>query len=172
RKPQDGVEFEPDDGAVDDGHPLEIPVLGELRDVVVDLRLVRLRAADERVGERVRVVVQGMARPELLVVGDRIVVAVEVELIQELERDLAGFPALSHCSGDREAGLDRGWPERDACGPDTPTSTRANSTRGDSTRGDSGSRYRRRTCPCPGRAGRRPARWSPSWRIHSAICSA
>src|SRR5882724_1623868 len=179
RHPQELVDGEPKDVAVDDGHPIEIPVLGELHDGVVDLRLIRLRAPDERVGKRTRVVVHGMARPEFLVVWERIVVAIEVELIQELERDFAGFPALTHWSGDREIGSDRGWPETDACGSDTPTSTRANSTRANSTRGGltpggptGGSRYRRRACPCPGRAGLRPARWSPSWRIHSAICRA
>ena len=70
-------------------------MLGELGDGVVDLRLVRLGAADERVGEDARVVIDGMARPELLVVRARIVVAVEVELVQELERDLSGLAALA-----------------------------------------------------------------------------
>src|SRR5207249_7538078 len=93
---QEFVDREPEDVAVHDGHPLEIPMFRELRDGVVDLRLVRLRAVDERVGERARVVVDRVARPELLVVRARVVVAVEVELVQELERNFAGLPALAH----------------------------------------------------------------------------
>src|SRR5262249_35093804 len=40
--------------------------------------------------------VDGMASPELLVVRDRIVVTVEVELVEELESDFAGLPALAY----------------------------------------------------------------------------
>src|SRR5439155_22128483 len=65
---------------------------------LVDLRLVRFGAADQPVGEGTGVSVHGVARPELSVVGRRIVVTVEVELVQELERDLAGLPALAHLS--------------------------------------------------------------------------
>src|SRR6267142_1317220 len=96
RRPQELVDGEPEDVAVDDRHPLEIPVLRELREDVVHLSLIRPGAVNERVGERARIVVDGMARPELLAVWARIVVAVEVELIQELERDFASFPALAH----------------------------------------------------------------------------
>src|SRR5262245_38820235 len=115
RRVEQLVDRKPENVAVDDGHPVEVPVLRELRDRVIDLRLVRLGAEGERVGEGARVVVDRMARPELLVVRARIVVAVEVELVEKLERDLASLPAPTHCSGVLEAGSERGWPEIGAC---------------------------------------------------------
>src|SRR5262245_1838441 len=97
--PQQLVDCQPEDVAIDHGHPLEIPVLGELRDHLVDLRLVRLGAAHEGVAEQVSLLVDRMARPELGLVSAGVVLAVQVELVQELERDLARLPAAAHLSG-------------------------------------------------------------------------
>src|SRR2546425_9172431 len=57
--------------------------------------LVLLGATDEHVGKAARVAVDGMTAPELVGVRRRIVLAVDVELIQELERDFAGFATRS-----------------------------------------------------------------------------
>src|SRR5262245_7526741 len=93
--PQELVDREPQDVAVDDRHALDVPVLGELREGVVDLGLIRLRAPDERLGERPRLFVDRVTRPEFLVVRSGIVLAVEVQLIEELQRDFASLPPLA-----------------------------------------------------------------------------
>src|SRR5207244_1022088 len=85
--------------AVHDRHALEDPVLGVLLDHLVDLGLVRLRATDERLGERPRLAGERMARPELLLVRDGIVLALKIELVEELESDFPGPPARAHLSG-------------------------------------------------------------------------
>ncbi len=77
-------------------HPVEIPVLGVLRDDAIRFRLVLLGATDEHVGKAARVAVDGVTAPELVGVRRRIVLAVDVELIQELERDFAGFATSTH----------------------------------------------------------------------------
>src|SRR5262249_58999120 len=51
--------------------------------------------ADQRVAEQARGVVEGVARPDLLVARARVVGAGEVQLVQELEGDFAGLPALA-----------------------------------------------------------------------------
>src|SRR5262245_46585780 len=123
--PQELVEGQPEDVAVDHGHSLEVPVLGELRDDLVDLSLVRLGAAHEGVAEHAGLFVDRVARPELGLVLGGIVLAVQVELVQELKRDFARFPAAAHFSevlwsGVLETALDRGWRELGARGPDSP----------------------------------------------------
>src|SRR5215470_730723 len=152
-RPQELVDRQPEDVAVDDGHPLEVPVLRELRDRVIDLRLVRLHAADERIAEGTRVVVDGMPRPELLVVRNRIVVAVEVELVQELEGDLAGLPALAHrAPGGRLIGVGHVPGARDSASRDDRRA-------GESTRPSAVPPRRplRRDCPRPRPRGPTPA---------------
>ena len=71
-------------------------MLGVLRDDAIRFRLVLLGATDEHVGKAARVAVDGMTAPELVGVRRRIVLAVDVELIQELERDFAGFATSTH----------------------------------------------------------------------------
>src|SRR5262245_26330692 len=97
--PQELVDRQPENIAIDHGHPLEIPVLGELRDHLVDLRLVRLGATNEGVTEHVGLLVDRVARPEVGLVSAGVVLAVQFELVQELERDLARLPAAAHLSG-------------------------------------------------------------------------
>jgi hypothetical protein len=94
--PQELVDRQPENVAIDHGHAVEIPVLGKLRDDLVDLRLVRLGAAHEGVAEQVSLLVDRMARPELGLVSAGVVLAVQVKLVQELERDLARLPAAAH----------------------------------------------------------------------------
>src|SRR6185369_1298063 len=93
----------PEDVPVDHRHPVELPVLGVLRDELVDLRLVQLGAADEPLGELARVRIDRMPRPELAEVRLGIALALHVELIQELERHLAGLPAPAHAYPLRDA---------------------------------------------------------------------
>src|SRR5438034_11281739 len=78
RAPAELVDGETEDVAIDHGHPVEVPVLREARDDVVDLALARLRAADDRVGELARVLVEGMTRPELRPVRRGIALARQV----------------------------------------------------------------------------------------------
>src|SRR5215470_9407248 len=49
--PEDLEHALPQDVAIDHRHAIEIPVLGELRDELVDLRLVEFGAADQDFGE-------------------------------------------------------------------------------------------------------------------------
>src|SRR5262245_20297901 len=97
-----------EDIAIHHGHAVEFPVLGVLRDDLVDLRLVELRPADQDLGERPHFVVDGVAGPELRQVGLGVVLALEVQLVEELERYLASLAALAHvirpASGPRVAG--------------------------------------------------------------------
>src|SRR3989441_13314114 len=58
--------------------------------------LVLLGATYQHVAKAARVAVDGMTAPELVGVRRRIVLAVDVELIQELERDFAGFATSTH----------------------------------------------------------------------------
>src|SRR6185369_14352967 len=94
----------PEDVPVHHRHPVELPVLGVLRDELVDLRLVQLGAAHEPLGEFARVRIDGMPRPELAEVRLGIALALDVELVQELQRHLAGLSAPAH----------RGYPLPDA----------------------------------------------------------
>src|SRR5207249_701402 len=134
-RPQELEGGETEDVAIDDGHPLQIPMFGELGEHLVNLGLVGLSPAHQGVGERSGVGVHGVSLPEFGAVPRGIGLAVQVELVKELESDLARLPALAHLSSaGRTArihfierlqnGLNRGWPERDACGSDPPVQPR------------------------------------------------
>src|SRR5438094_176966 len=82
--------------AIHHGHPLEVPVLRGLGDDDVDLGLLRLGAAHERGGEGARVVVDGMAFPEVVLERRGIAGARLVELIEELQRDFSSLAPFSH----------------------------------------------------------------------------
>ena len=71
-------------------------MLGVLSDELIRLTLVLLAPTDERLGKAPRVAIDGMASPELVLVGRRIAGPVEVELVEKLQRDLSTFSALSH----------------------------------------------------------------------------
>src|SRR5262245_16777090 len=85
----------PQDIPINDRHPVELPVLGELRDELVDLRLVKLRAADQDLGEFPHLPVDGMPRPELRQMRLGIALALYVELVEQLERHFARFTSLA-----------------------------------------------------------------------------
>src|SRR5262249_9696595 len=93
----------PKDVAVHDRHAVELPVLGEARDQLVDLRLVGLDAPDEGVGERPYVVGGRLPPPERVDHGPRIRVAPDVQLIKELEGALASLAAPTHGATARAA---------------------------------------------------------------------
>src|ERR1051326_2034647 len=96
RAPAHLVAGEPQDVAVDGRHPLEVPVLGEPRDDVVDLLLRRLRAAHELVRELARVVVERVPRPELRRLRPGVALPLEVQLVEELERDFTRLAPPCH----------------------------------------------------------------------------
>src|SRR5688572_6076634 len=85
------------DVSIDHRHALEIPVLGRARDQLVDLRLLRLRALHER-GSVVagRGVDLALLRPEIGFVRRRVDGTVQVQLIEELQRELAGATTTLH----------------------------------------------------------------------------
>src|SRR5262245_28543425 len=82
--------------AVDDGHPVDVPVLRVLRDHLVDLPLVQLRAPHQGFAEFPRVRVHRMPGPELVEMRLGIALALHVELVQELERNLARLSSTTH----------------------------------------------------------------------------
>ena len=94
--PQELEDALAEDVPVDHRHPVELPVLRVLRDELVDLRLVELGAAHEPLRELARVRIDGMPRPELVEVRLGVALALHVELVEELQRDLARLPALAH----------------------------------------------------------------------------
>src|SRR5437667_9088569 len=77
-------------------HALELPVLRVLGDQLVDLLLVELGPAHEGLGEIPYLDVHGMARRELAEVRPGRALALDVQLVEQLERQLAGLAALAH----------------------------------------------------------------------------
>src|SRR5262249_42856404 len=65
-------------------------------DDLVDLLLVQLRAAHEGLAEVPRVRVDGMARPEFVEMRLGVALALDVQLIEELERDLPRLSPSAH----------------------------------------------------------------------------
>ena len=63
--PQHLVDGQTQDVAVHHGHPLQVPVLGELADQIVDLGLILLGAVHEGLGEVPRLLVDRVPRPEV-----------------------------------------------------------------------------------------------------------
>src|SRR5262249_24944092 len=84
------------DVAIDHGHALDLPVLRVLRDQLVDLALVELGATHQSLGELAYLGVHGVPRPELVEVRDRRALVLHVQLVQELEGELAGLATLAH----------------------------------------------------------------------------
>ena len=72
------------DIAVDHRHPIELPVLGELDDDLVDLLLVELGPAHERLHEGPDLDVHRMARPELVEIGLGARRLLQIQLVEEL----------------------------------------------------------------------------------------
>src|SRR6266436_682780 len=85
-----------EDVAVDDRHPLELPVLRVATDQLVDLGLVHLGAAHERLRELARLRVHRVPAPELVEMRLGILLALHVELVEQLQRELAGLASASH----------------------------------------------------------------------------
>src|SRR5262249_46581064 len=102
------------DVAIDHGHALDLPVLRVLRDQLVDLALVELGATHQSLGELAYLGVHGVPRPELVEVRDRRALVLHVQLVQELEGELAGLATLAH-QGRRRAR--RGGAGRARAGP-------------------------------------------------------
>src|SRR6185436_14002358 len=86
---------QPQDVAVDRRHALELPVLGDLLDLAVDLGPLLAAAVDELAGEVEHLGVARGRRQGLVDLVEDLVPA-EVELVHELESQLAGLGALSH----------------------------------------------------------------------------
>src|SRR5262245_49773296 len=93
---QELVDGQPQDVAIDHGHPLELPVLGALPDHAIDAVLVGAHAPHDSAGELSRLLVHGMPGPELRLVGRGIGVPAQIELIQELEGDLPSLASPAH----------------------------------------------------------------------------
>src|SRR5687768_2877484 len=85
------VDGQPQDVAIDDGHAVQVPVLGALRDALVDLALLSLGALDEGVGKGTSLVVDRVTCPEVGLERTRVGGAVLLQLIEELQRELAGL---------------------------------------------------------------------------------
>jgi hypothetical protein len=100
--PQELEDALAEDVAVDHGHALDLPVLRVLGDQLVDLPLVDLGAAHQPLGEVAYLEIHGMARPELVEVGDGRAFILHVQLIEELEGELAGLATLAHQALRRE----------------------------------------------------------------------
>src|SRR5262249_39216468 len=92
------VHGDAEDVAVDDGHAVEIPVLGRLCDDGVDLRLLQLGAAHERRRERPRPLVDRLTVPEVALERRGAGGARLVERIDELRGTLSSPAPLSHAS--------------------------------------------------------------------------
>jgi len=73
-------------------------VLGVLGEELIDLRLVLLAAPHQRLGERLGGGVNRVARPELGLLRGGVVHLVQVELVEELQRDFPSLSPLSHVS--------------------------------------------------------------------------
>ena len=87
----------PQDVPVHDRHPIELPVLGEAADQLVDLGLVRLDAADQRVREaRARRRAPRWRCQKASITGPGSRLAPDVQLVEELERELASLAPASH----------------------------------------------------------------------------
>src|SRR6185436_5933977 len=69
---------------------------GVLSQELVDLALLLLAPADQRVGKGLGVGIDRVARPELVAVRRRILGPMLVQLIQELERDFPRLTPFSH----------------------------------------------------------------------------
>src|SRR5256885_2746056 len=94
--PQDLVDGESQDVAIDPGHPFNLPVGRAAPDDVVDDLLLALRPADQRLGEALRLLVHRIeVRPhsEQDLGG---VPAARVELVERLERALACLAPRAH----------------------------------------------------------------------------
>src|SRR6202035_631838 len=85
-----------EDVAVDDRHPLELPVLRVADDQLVDLGLVHLGAAHERLRELACLRIHRVPAPELVEMRLGILLALHVELVEQLQGELAGLAAASH----------------------------------------------------------------------------
>src|SRR3989338_4647019 len=91
-------EFErphPENVAVDDRHPLEVPIVGMLRDHGIELRPGVCHALRQQVGEVPDLGGGGVFPPKILeqLVQRR---APDVELVEDLQGVLAGLAALAH----------------------------------------------------------------------------
>src|SRR6185295_13303102 len=85
-----------EDIAIHHRHAVEIPVLGELRDDLVDLLLMLLGAPHQRLDEAAHLAVHRVPGPELVQVGLGAGRVLQVELVEQLGRQLARLPALAH----------------------------------------------------------------------------
>src|SRR4029077_14173788 len=94
--PQQLEDALPEDVAIDHRHALELPVLGVARDQLVDLALVHLGAPHQRFRELARLRIDRVAPPELVEVRPGILFALHVQLVEQLERQLAGLAAAAH----------------------------------------------------------------------------
>src|SRR6185436_18769983 len=91
-----------EDVAVDRRHALELPVLGDFFDLAVDLGSLLAAAVNELAGEVEHLgVAAGRGEGGIDLVED--LVAAEVQLVHQLEGQLAGLGALSHNFFIREA---------------------------------------------------------------------
>ena len=87
-----------EDVAVDHRHALELPVLRVAADQLVDLGLVALRPPHERLCEFPRLGIHRMPQPEVVEVRLGLALALDVHLVEELERELPGLAAAAHQS--------------------------------------------------------------------------
>src|SRR5688572_27683317 len=86
----------PEDVAVHHRHPLELPVLRVALDQLVDLGLVALGPAHEGFGELPRLGIHRMPHPEVVEVRLGLPLALDVHLVEELERELPRLAPAAH----------------------------------------------------------------------------
>src|SRR5689334_19148087 len=91
--PQQLEDALPEDVAIDHRHALELPVLGVARDQLVDLALVHLGAPHQRLRALARLRIDRVPPPELVEMRLGILLALHVQLVEQLERQLAGLAA-------------------------------------------------------------------------------